>query len=79
MRQITIALLGAFGSATGKGIEPPAAMDERGEGMVNGKVRVSSQISDQIVVAAGATGPRIATTTEAAVNIGQVVALRPLP
>ena len=69
-------LVGFFAIAANASITPPVRMSERGE-MTSGKVRVATEIADVNWALIASTGPRIATASSAAVNIGQVLALRP--
>jgi hypothetical protein len=55
-------------------------MSERGEiSITTGDHPLTSEIADAIAASAGPTGQRIATASNAASNIGQLVALRPAP
>jgi hypothetical protein len=69
-------LVALFATAANASISAPVRMSERGE-MTSGKVRVATEIADVNWPAISATGVRTATGATAAVNIGQVVALRP--
>ncbi|HEV8282648.1 MAG TPA: hypothetical protein VGQ02_12360, partial [Candidatus Limnocylindrales bacterium] len=62
-------------------INPPAGMTERFDRTVpsTNTYKVTTEVSDATVAAAGATGPRTALAVNAAGNIGQLVALRPAP
>ena len=65
-----------FGIAANTSITPPSRMSERGE-VTGGKVKVATEIAD-VNQAAIAAGPaRVATAGSAAVNVGQLVALKP--
>jgi hypothetical protein len=71
-------LLGIFGLAATTTFAPPAQMLERGDlSTVGARRNLSLEIADEALLAAGATGTRVAVSTNAAVNVGQVVALRP--
>jgi hypothetical protein len=72
-------VIGAFGTAVNAGVAPPTGMYERAEAIAPGKAKVSTEISDQVVVAFGETGPRTARATKAAPNIGQLALLLPMP
>jgi hypothetical protein len=72
-------LVGFFSTAAGTQIAPDAAMVERAEERANGKKKNTLEAADQVLGAAGATGTRTATASAAAVNIGQVVILKPAP
>ncbi len=65
-----------FAIASNASITPPARMSERGE-MTSGKVKVATEIADVNWPSIANTGPRTATASIAAVNIGQMLALRP--
>lgn len=72
-------VVGLFGTSRGATVTPPTGMTERSD--VRSPVSASSQITgetaDAVQVAAGASGPRVATATLAGANIGQLVALKP--
>jgi hypothetical protein len=70
-------LVGLFAIAANASIAAPPRMSERGE-MTSGKVKVATEIADVNWAPIAGSGVRIATASNAAVNIGQVVALRPL-
>ena len=70
-------LVGAFGTATNPTVTPAAGMIEQSEILTTGKNKLAIEVADQIRAAAGSTGARVATADKAAVNIGQLVALRP--
>ena len=71
-------LVALFGSATNATITPPAVMINQASANANaGKSKAASELADQIFGAAGDTGDRTASASAAAVNIGQLVALRP--
>jgi hypothetical protein len=69
-------LVGFFAIAANASIVPPPRMSERGE-TTSGKVRVATEIADVNWASIAASGPRVATASNAAVNIGQLLALRP--
>jgi fibronectin type 3 domain-containing protein len=71
-------LVGLFGTATNATITQPSDMAEQAEVAAGGKQKLASEAADAYRQAAGATGPRTATASSAAVNIGQLVALRPV-
>jgi fibronectin type 3 domain-containing protein len=70
-------LVGIFSIATGASFTPPASMAERGESSASGKTKVSLELADELISAAGGTGARTATADKAGAGIGQLVALRP--
>ena len=70
------AVVGFFGTATNTTVSPPSGMREQAE-IAAGRDKVTSEAADLLQPGAGSTGARIATSTAAAVNIGQLVALRP--
>ena len=73
-------LVGFFGTATNASIGPDPAMLERAEVHAVGTLKSNSlEVADDLLDAAGATQNRIATASKAAVNIGQVIVLRPAP
>lgn len=66
-----------FGNRVIATITPPAGMDERAEiSKVAGSPKLTIACADDLV-AAGATGPRVAIASAASVNIGQMVLLIP--
>ena len=69
-------LVALFAIAANTSIAPPSRMSERGE-VTGGKVKVATEIADvnQAAIAAGLA--RVATAGSAAVNVGQLVALKP--
>jgi hypothetical protein len=72
--------VGVFGIATNAGVTPPSGMIEAAEmGASTGKTRVTAEFADDILEAAGDTGPRTATSTKAARSIGQILILAPAP
>jgi len=72
-------LIGAFGSATNPTFDPPSGMIEQGEiAASSGKTRVATEVTDQVLGAAGPTGSRTATASKSAVVVGQLIALRPV-
>ena len=71
-------VIGSFGIAATGGIVPPTGMYERAEAVAPGKVKVSTEISDQVMVQFDQTGSRTALATKAAPNIGQLVVLLPM-
>ena len=71
-------VIGAFGIAAVGGITPPTVMYERAEAVSLGKVKVSTEISDQVMVDFSATESRTALAVKAAPNIGQLVVLLPV-
>jgi len=69
-------VVGLFAVAANASITPPARMSERGE-VASGKVKVATEIADVNWPAIANTGLRTATASSAAVNVGQILALRP--
>jgi hypothetical protein len=66
------------GIVTTASIAPANGMSEAAEiSLGSGKSKVTTEVADQILGSAGSTGPRTATATKSAVNIGTAVALRP--
>jgi hypothetical protein len=73
-------LVGVFATATGATVSPPAGMVEAVESLFkSGPRKVAIELSDQVIAAAASTGPRTASASKAAVNIGLVLALSPAP
>jgi hypothetical protein len=74
-------LVGFFGTAALTTMNPPAGMTERFDRTVpsTNTYKVTSEASDALVAASGATGPRVALAVNAAGNVGQLIALRPAP
>jgi hypothetical protein len=71
-------LVGIFALAATTTFTPPPQMLERLEaGTVGARRNVSLQVSEEALPGAGATGTRVAVASGAAVNVGQLVALRP--
>lgn len=71
-------LVGFFGLANNPSIQPPPGMVERTETRQNGgSNRLALEAADQVLQAAGSTGPRTAAASNSGVSIGQLVALRP--
>ncbi len=71
------AIVGFFGTATNASITPPTGMTEEGEVANSGKQKAALESADLLQPLIGSTGVRTATASAAAVNIGQLVALRP--
>jgi hypothetical protein len=69
-------LIGVFGMATTANITAPPGMANRGQS-TSGKVKVVTEVADVNLAAAGATGSRVAAASTMALNIGQLLALRP--
>jgi N,N-dimethylformamidase beta subunit-like protein/uncharacterized protein DUF4082/cadherin-like protein/Big-like domain-containing protein/purple acid phosphatase-like protein len=69
-------LVGVFGVAVNGAVTPPAGMVKRVED-VNDAVGLMTEISDSFKPLAGATGQRVAQSSGAARNAGQLIALRP--
>ena len=73
-------LIGMFATAATTTIAPPGSMVERAEAATasGGKtLKVTLEVSDELLSASGATGTRVASAGAAAVNIGTTIALRP--
>lgn len=71
-------LIGAFGIGTNASITPPSGMIGQASATMNsGQNKLSTQLADQLLGSAGATGDRVATASTAAPNIGQAIAFRP--
>jgi hypothetical protein len=71
-------LVGMFGVSARARIAPPAGMLEQEEVRVaDGRWRIATEISDQVLEEVGSTGRRKATASRAGVNIGQVLILLP--
>ena len=71
-------LIGAFGIASNTTIGSPGGMVvESYISMNSGQNKVATQLSDQLLGGAGATGSRTATASVAGANIGQAIAFRP--
>ena len=73
-------LVGFFGTSNGNaGFTAPGTMAlEASDGSSAGPNGVAIAAADEALAAAGATGARTATASSSAVNIGQLVALRPV-
>jgi hypothetical protein len=74
-------LVGLFGIPQLTTVAPPAAMSERYDQTVpsTNTYKVTTAGADESFVAAGATGPRVATMAKATASIGQLLALKPAP
>ena len=70
------AVIGFFGTAINTTVSPPSGMREQAE-IAAGRDKVTSEAADLLQSGAGSTGVRIAISAAAAVNIGQLVVLRP--
>ncbi len=71
-------VVGFFGLATAQALfTSPAGMVERYDVSSNALPGTASAASDVIQAAPGASGNKVATADKAAVNIGQLIALRP--
>jgi fibronectin type 3 domain-containing protein len=65
------------GIVTTASITPAAGMSEAGEiSLGSGKSKATTEVADQLLGTAGATGTRTATATKPAVNVGTSIALR---
>jgi hypothetical protein len=72
-------LVSFVGFATNTAINPPAGMTERSELSAGaGQARVTGESSDT-VQAAGASGPKTATSTKPSAGVGQLPVLRRAP
>ena len=74
-----VMLVAFFGTAQGNAtITAPGSMTNRGQSATGaGPNGVVSSVADELQPTGGVTGTRIATATNSAVNIGQLVGLRP--
>jgi RHS repeat-associated protein len=70
-------LVGFFGTANDATFSAASGMTERYDVDADGTNQIGGEGADETKAAAGATGTRAATASVAAVNIGQLVALRP--
>ncbi|MFN2467187.1 MAG: Ig-like domain-containing protein [Gaiellaceae bacterium] len=70
-------IVGFFGIAAWAPIAPPAGATERFEVATTGGRKITTQSVDFLQAAAGPSGTRVATATVKAINVGQLVALRP--
>ena len=70
-------LVGFFGSADDATFTAAASLTERTDLLVDTTVDVSAESADATQAAAGASGSKVATASKAAINIGQLVALKP--
>ena len=70
-------LIGAFSAATNATFTPASGMAEKVEVATSGKNKASTEIADEILGAAGASGSRTAVIDKSALGIGQLIALRP--
>jgi hypothetical protein len=73
-------LIGLFATAVPTQIAPAGSMTERAEAGTpsGGKgLKITVELSDQLLATSAATGTRVATAGSAAVNIGTAIALRP--
>jgi hypothetical protein len=71
-------VIGVFGEAANASVTPPTGMLEQIEQLAGtGNTRVVTELSDQQLGAAGATGTRTATLSRSGANVGQLIALRP--
>ena len=70
-------LVGFFGTANDLSFTAPTGMTERYDVDADGTNQIGGEAADQAIAAAGATGTRAATASGSAVNIGQLVALKP--
>ena len=73
-------VVGLYAVAASATFTPPNTMTERLDvALGSGSLKVSSEAADIRQTAAGATGQRIATSSGAGANVGQLIALRPAP
>lgn len=72
-----VIVAGFFATTDDATFTPPAAMTERFDVLADGTAQVSSEATDVVQAAAGATGTKVATASIAGVNIGALVGLRP--
>ena len=71
-------LVGFFGLASNPSVNPPTGMIEAAEATQSGgQDKMVIEAADALLPASGATGNRTAVASSAAVNIGQLVAIRP--
>ncbi len=70
-------VVGLFGTGQDATFTQLSGMTERFDVLTTGTSQVSAAADDAVQAAAGATGTKVATASKAAVNIGQLVALRP--
>ncbi len=70
-------IIGLYSVAQATTIAPPNAMFERGEAVASGKAKLTGEVSDATLQAAGSTGARTAVATKTGANIGQLLLLRP--
>ena len=71
-------LVGFFGLASNPSVNPPTGMIEAAEATQSGgQDKMVIEAADALLPASGATGNRTAVASGAAVNIGQLVAIRP--
>ena len=71
-------VVGLYAVAASATFTPPNTMTERLDvALSSGSLKVSSEASDIRQTAAGATSARVATSTGAGANVGQLIALKP--
>ncbi len=71
-------LVGFFGIANGSSFTPATGMLEQTETVQpSGSNKIAIEIADQVLPLQGGTGQRVARASSSAVNIGQLIALRP--
>jgi len=70
-------LVGVFGTANDATFTPATGMTERYDVDADGTNQIGGEGADQSQAAAGASGTRVATASVSAVNIGQLIALKP--
>ena len=72
-------LVGFFGTAAATSVNPATGMLERAERSSSGSKKTTLEAADDALDVSGATGIRTASASVSAVNIGQVIVLRPAP
>jgi hypothetical protein len=73
-------LVGFFGTASNSSTAPPSGMLEQAEVVQSGgKNKISLETADAFLPGSGSSGPRVATASAAAANVGQLLAIRPAP
>ena len=72
-------LVAFYGIATNAAITQATGMVERAEVVSSGRLKMTSAMADQLLLPAGSSGARQATSSKAASNIGHLIALRPAP
>jgi RHS repeat-associated protein len=70
-------VVGFFGTANDATFTPATGTTERSDTLAHGTADISAESADVIKATAGATGTKVATASKAAINVGQLVALKP--